>query len=141
MIKTPFLSVDAIVINDQHEILLIERKNKPHGWALPGGFVDIGESVENAVSRELKEETGIDLTGLQLFKVYSNPQRDPRFHVVSIVLFFPSYINKSSNIIAGDDAKNVSWHPIHLLDKLEIAFDHKTIIEEFLEDNSFVLNE
>ena len=89
--KTPYLAVDGI-INVQSEegewigLVLIERKYPPVGLAIPGGFVEVGESVEKAVIREMKEETGLDVIVIRQFKVYSDPNRDPRFHTVSVFL-------------------------------------------------------
>jgi 8-oxo-dGTP diphosphatase len=80
----PKLAVDCIILIDGR-VLLIHRRNPPHGWALPGGFVEYGESVEEAVRREMKEETGLDLQNLRQFRVYSDPTRDQRGHVVSVV--------------------------------------------------------
>lgn len=127
---TPLLAVDIIVelpINHQIGIVLIERKNPPLGWALPGGFVVVGETVEAAAIREAKEETCLNITLLELLGVYSDPHRDPRGHTVSIV-----YITKGEGIAkAEDDAKNIG---IFELDKIpdKLAFDHKKIISDYL---------
>ena len=83
-IQTPLLTVD-IIIRYQDGIVLIERKNPPPGWALPGGFVDVGESLEEAAIREAKEETSLDVTLVEQFHAYSKPGRDPRFHTVTMV--------------------------------------------------------
>lgn len=133
MIKTPHLSTDGIIkLYGQNDffkgIVLIERLNEPHGLALPGGFVDIGESVEDALIREMKEETSLDVNILKLQNIYSNPNRDPRFHTASAV-----YICEAKGKPkAQDDAKAVFvYQPKDIpLDKL--VFDHKKIIEDFL---------
>lgn len=133
MIKTPHLSTDGIIkLYDKDEnfkgIVLIQRLNKPHGLALPGGFVDIGEKVEDALIREMKEETTLDVKIESLLNIYSDPKRDPRFHTASAV-----YICKAYGIPkAADDAKEVYiYKPKDLpLDKL--VFDHKKIVEDFL---------
>ena len=108
MIKTPFLAVDGIIkLYDENEnfqgIVLIERLNRPLGVAIPGGFVDIGETVENAVVREMKEETTLDITIESFLGVYSDPSRDERFHTASIVYICKAY----GKPIAQDDAKEV----------------------------------
>src|SRR5574341_351291 len=98
--RNPFLTVD-ILIEISGGIVLIERKNPPHGWAIPGGFVDYGESVESAAVREAKEETSLDVTLTEQFYAYSDPSRDPRHHTVSIV-----FIATAQGIPRGaDDAK------------------------------------
>ena len=117
-IKTPFLSVDGIIElykDDVFEgIVLIERLNNPLGLAIPGGFVDIGESVESAVLREMKEETDLDVEILSLLNVYSDPSRDPRFHHAPVV-----YICKAEGTPNGlDDAKEAIVYK-----KEEIPFD------------------
>lgn len=89
-IKTPYLAVDGIIqVYDKNEnfkgIVLIERKNPPMGLAIPGGFVDVGETVQQAVIREMKEETSLDIKILGILGVYSDPNRDPRFHTASVV--------------------------------------------------------
>lgn len=137
MIKTPHLSTDGIIkLYDKSEtfkgIVLIERLNKPFGLALPGGFVDIGESVENALVREMKEETSLDVKIESLQNIYSNPNRDPRFHTASVV-----YVCKSYGIPrACDDAKEVFVYALDKLPLEKLVFDHRKIIEDFLKNES-----
>lgn len=125
-IYTPKLTVDMIVCNSKGEILLIERRNPPFGWAIPGGFVDYGETVENAAKRELQEETGITLDEFFMLGVYSDPKRDSRFHTVSIVYY--GFSDDMPN--ASDDAKDAKFFPLGDLPE-QIAFDHRDIIEDF----------
>jgi len=123
--KGPFLTVDGIVLY-KDGIVLVERSNPPFGWALPGGFVDYNESVEEAVAREIKEETNLDFFDFRQFKVYSSKDRDPRFHTVSVV-----FVGKGKGELkASSDAKNTG---VFNLDSLpsKIAFDHKNIISDF----------
>jgi 8-oxo-dGTP diphosphatase len=122
--ETPKLTVD-IIIKYKSGIVLIERKNPPRGWALPGGFVDYGETVEEAAIREAREETNLVLTELEQFHVYSDPERDPWGHSVSVV-----FVADGKGILkAGDDAKQAR---IFSLDKLpELRFDHKKILDDF----------
>ncbi len=123
----PFCTVDAIIELKQG-IVLIERSNPPYGWALPGGFVDYGESLENAVKREAKEETDLDLINVKQFHTYSEPGRDPRFHVVGTVFIAQA----KGRPKAGDDAKGAKVVAYEDLLKNEYAFDHKKIIEDYL---------
>ena len=123
----PYVTVDAI-IELPEGIVIIQRSNPPFGWALPGGFVDYGESLEDAVKREAKEETNLDLTEIKQFHTYSNPQRDPRFHTIGTV-FIAKAKGKPQ---AGDDAAGLKVVPLNEIKGLDFAFDHKEIIEDYL---------
>lgn len=132
MIQTPFLAVDGIVeiYNDTGKfegIILIERLNTPKGLALPGGFVDIGETVETAVVREMKEELTLNVTIKSLLGVYSDPTRDSRFHCVSIV-----YVCHAHGIPTGaDDAKEAFIYPLDTIPNEKLVFDHAKIIRDY----------
>ena len=132
-IETPLLAVDGIVElfdngNNYKGIVLIERKNAPFGLALPGGFVDTGESCETAVVREMKEELSLDTEIVKMFGVYSEPERDPRGHVISVV-----YILKSDGIpVAKDDAKAIKIIGLNNFENFDFAFDHKKIIKDYV---------
>ncbi len=123
---TPLLTVDAVIIRDA-QIVLIRRKNPPFAgsWALPGGFVDVGETVEAACAREAQEETSLQVQIKRLVGVYSDPERDPRGHTVSA-----AYICRvtGGELQAADDAAEASWHT--LSDLPELAFDHGRIIKD-----------
>jgi len=132
--KGPFTTVDAIIeINDG--IILIQRSNPPFGFALPGGFVDYGESLEDAVRREMKEETDLDLEDLKQFHTYSEPGRDPRFHTIATV-FIAKGKGKPK---AGDDAASLKVVKIDELGKLGFAFDHKKILADYLKYKKIAL--
>ncbi len=125
--RNPFCTVD-VIIEIGHGIILIKRKNLPPGWAIPGGFVDYWESLEDAVIREAKEETGLDIQLIRQFHTYSDPKRDPRHHTVSTI-----FIAKASGKPkAGDDAGEIG---IFSMDSLpdEIAFDHRQILEDYFD--------
>jgi ADP-ribose pyrophosphatase YjhB (NUDIX family) len=123
----PFTTVDAIIeINGG--IVVIERSNPPFGFALPGGFVDYGESLEEAVTREAREETGLELLELKQFHTYSAPDRDPRFHTIGTV-FLSRAEGKPQ---AGDDAKALRIVKLSEIEKLDFAFDHKKIIGDYI---------
>ena len=127
----PAVTVDIIIIKeDKNQILLIERKNEPfkNQWALPGGFVDIDEELENAAYRELEEETSISNIKLHQFKTFGKPGRDPRGRTISII-YYGILKNNNQVIKAGDDAKNLKWYSLDNLPLL--AFDHIEIIKEF----------
>jgi len=124
----PFVAVDAI-IDISGGIVIIERSNPPFGWALPGGFVDNYESIEDAVRREMKEETDLELLELKQFHVYSKPGRDPRFHTIGIV-----FTAKGKGIPkAGDDAAGLQVINLEDVDKINFAFDHKQVIKDYIE--------
>ncbi len=126
--KSPSLAVDGVILKD-NQILLIKRKNDPYKdkWAIPGGFVEYGEKTEDAVLREVKEETGLEAKISDLVGVYCNPKRDPRKHVVSITYLLKDI---SGTEKGGDDAKEAKWWNINELP--ELAFDHKYIINDAL---------
>ncbi len=125
--KTPLLTVD-IIIRFKNGIVLIERKNPPSGWALPGGFVDVGESVETAAVREAREETSLEVRLMEQFHVYSEPGRDPRFHTASVV-----FIAEGDGILKGaDDARKAEVFTADNLPQA-IAFDHGRIIKDYFE--------
>jgi 8-oxo-dGTP diphosphatase len=124
-IKTPLLTVD-IIIRYQKSIVLIERKNPPYGWALPGGFVEVGESLEDAAIREAKEETSLDIRLIEQFHAYSDPRRDPRFHAVTVV-----FLADGNGIVRGrDDAKRADVF-LEAAMPSDMAFDHKEIITNY----------
>jgi len=126
--KTPMLAADALILFGEG-IVLIRRENPPYqgSYALPGGFVEVGETVEEAVRREAKEETGLDLVLLKLVGVYSNPDRDPRGHVVSICYLAWG----RGELVAGSDARSAEVFDPEALPPL--AFDHAQIIRDGLE--------
>jgi ADP-ribose pyrophosphatase YjhB (NUDIX family) len=125
--NTPFVTVDMIIELPQG-VVVIERHNPPYGWALPGGFVDVGESLEDAARREAKEETNLDLKNLKQMHTYSDPKRDPRFHTVSTV-FIAQGEGKAQS---GDDAKNLKIVPYDELLKIDYAFDHNQVVADYL---------
>ncbi|MBE0477590.1 NUDIX hydrolase [Candidatus Aerophobetes bacterium] len=125
--RNPFPTVDAIV-EKNGGIILVKRKNSPHGWALPGGFVDYGETLEEAIRREIKEETNLEIDNLYQFHTYSEPGRDPRFHTISTVFV----VRARGKLKAGDDAENVRIFSENDLPQ-NIAFDHGKIIKDYLE--------
>lgn len=121
----PVPTVD-VIIETGEGILLIQRKNPPYGWALPGGFVDYGETLETAARREALEETGMTVTSLRLLGCYSDPARDPRRHTISTV-----YIAEATGApVAGDDAAEIAFFPPDRLP--ELCFDHAMILADYL---------
>lgn len=129
MNKSPRISVDVIIEktgDPARPILLIERHNPPHGHALPGGFVDYGESLEQAALREAEEETGLAVRLEQLLYCYSDPARDPRGHTVSVV-FIAQAMGAAR---AGDDARSVAWIEFGRWPE-DLVFDHATILRDY----------
>jgi ADP-ribose pyrophosphatase YjhB (NUDIX family) len=128
--KNPFPTVDIIIEIEaggiEAGIVLIRRKDEPLGWAIPGGFVDYGESLEDAAVREAKEETGLSVHLVSQFRTYSDPKRDPRFHAIST-----AYIAKAHGVPeAHDDAQDVGIFGHHNLPE-DIVFDHREILEDY----------
>lgn len=148
---TPSLAVDIIIESpfadqnkeknvylEEHDdasiekgIVLIERKNPPYGWALPGGFVDVGESIEQAAAREAREETSLRVQLVRLLYVYSHPSRDQRGHNVSAVFAAKLASGKQQVLRADDDAKNADVFALNNLPK-NIAFDHRKILQDYI---------
>jgi len=124
--KSPKLTADGAIIKDG-KILLIERKNEPFKgkWALPGGFVEYGEKVEDAVVREVNEETGLDTKIIDIVGVYSDPSRDPRGHVVTVVYLLEIL---DGEIKGSDDAADAKFFDLNDLPKL--AFDHNVVLKD-----------
>ncbi len=127
--RNPFPTVDIIIEIEKSQkkgIVLIKRKNPPYGWAIPGGFVDYGESLEHAAQREAEEETTLKVNLIRQFHTYSDPERDPRHHTIATV-----FIASADGIPEGqDDAAEAA---IFLKEEIpsEMAFDHRMIIEDY----------
>ncbi len=129
--RNPVPTVDIIIELYQGDvykgIVLIQRKNSPFGWAIPGGFVDYGETLENAAAREAEEETGLKISNLKQFHAYSAPERDPRQHTISYVFTASS----DGTPCAADDAAAVKVCKPEKLPE-EMAFDHRSILNDYL---------
>jgi 8-oxo-dGTP diphosphatase len=125
--KTPALAADCVVVDAKNRVLLVRRKYPPFKgqFALPGGFVEIGETVENACRRELLEETGVKAGKLQLLGVYSDPDRDPRGHTCTV-----TFLTRVRSAIAkaGDDAAAAEW--IEDWSRIDLAFDHAKVLAD-----------
>jgi ADP-ribose pyrophosphatase YjhB (NUDIX family) len=125
--RNPIPTVD-IVIEVEGGIILIHRKNPPHGWALPGGFVDYGECLEAAAVREAREETSLDVELVSQLGAYSDPSRDPRYHTISVVFIARAWGSPK----AADDAAEVG-----VFDRVSIpktlAFDHGKILRDYFD--------
>ena len=121
----PRLTVDVLTSDAQGRVLLVERNQPPAGWALPGGFVDAGESLPAAAARELEEETGLRAEAMEQFHTYSDPHRDPRHHTVTTVFL----ARVTGELRAGDDAGDARYFPLDALPTL--AFDHADILRHW----------
>jgi 8-oxo-dGTP diphosphatase len=128
MHKQPAIAVDCVVFGSGGGLLLIQRKNAPFKGkcALPGGFVEFGETTEDAARRELREETGLKVGQLHLVGVYSDPKRDPRGHTISVA--YVAVVTRSTNVRGGNDAARAAF----VLDwkRLKLAFDHNKIVRD-----------
>lgn len=133
--KNPIPTVDIIIEiakEDGHQgIILIKRKNPPYGWALPGGFVDYGESLEEAAIREAKEETSLDIQIKCQMHTYSDPDRDPRKHTISTVFI----AHAEGKPVARDDAQEIAVFSREELN-FSLAFDHKKILKDYFDRKS-----
>ena len=123
--RNPLVTVD-LIIELEGKIILVERKNPPLGWALPGGFVDYGESLEQAALREAREETGLEVSLIEQFYTYSDPGRDPRHHTITTVYLAMA----QGQPRAGDDAAALGMFTRAQL-PAPIVFDHRTILEDY----------
>lgn len=131
MSQGPFITVDTI-IETGAGIVLIKRSNPPFGWAIPGGFVDYGETLEQAAAREAKEETGLNVKNLKQLHTYSDPDRDPRFHTVTTVFVCQA---KGSPKAASDAKAAGIFKPGEWKD-LQLAFDHEKVLRDYLQQKS-----
>jgi ADP-ribose pyrophosphatase YjhB (NUDIX family) len=126
--RNPIPTVDVIIQMENDSIVLIQRKNPPYGWALPGGFVDYGESVEDAAVREAQEETSLKIELLYQFGTYSAPDRDPRHHTITVV-----FVARANGIPkAADDAKDIGVFGPDSVPEI-LAFDHGKILKDYFE--------
>lgn len=134
--EKPSITVDTVIFDESSDenkkFILIQRKNDPfkNQWAIPGGFVEYGETVENTAIRESKEETGIDIELKRLFNVYSKSDRDPRGHTITIVYLATGNV---SDMKADTDARDIQLCSFEELSSLKIAFDHEKILTDILE--------
>lgn len=130
MHKHPAIAVDCVIFDREGNLLVIERKNEPYKgkYALPGGFVEYGETVETAARRELREETGLKVGQIHLVGVYSDPQRDPRGHTISVA--YVAVATRRARVRGGDDAASAEF--VKGWRTLKLAFDHTAIVRDAL---------
>jgi 8-oxo-dGTP diphosphatase len=126
--KNPLPTTDAIIAGDDGRVVLIFRKNEPHGWALPGGFVDWGEELGHACRREAREETGLEVELIEQLFTYSDPKRDPRKHTVSTVYACKV---RGGRLQAADDARDARWFAEAEVPWDELCFDHGDILRDY----------
>lgn len=126
--RNPLPTVDILITVGEGTVVLVRRRNPPHGWALPGGFVDWGESLEEAAVREAREETGLDVTLERQFHSYSDPARDPRHHTITTV-----FVASAEGLPeGGDDAAEARIFPLDALPE-KMAFDHGAILKDWID--------
>jgi 8-oxo-dGTP diphosphatase len=129
--KNPAPTTDAIIADPDGRIVLIERKYEPHGWALPGGFIDAGEEYGVACRREAKEETGLDVELVAQLFTYSDPKRDKRKHTASTV--YACRVPRGAQPHAADDAKDARWFAESEIPWGSLCFDHAEILRDYFE--------
>lgn len=127
--RNPVPTVDVLIYHPERGLVLVKRKNPPYGWALPGGFVDYGETVEEAAVREAREETALEVRLTALLGVYSNPARDSRLHTISTV--FTGAAENPGALCGGDDAQEARFFALDALPE-PLAFDHDRIVRDFV---------
>ena len=127
--KYPKITVDAIILFNKGSVVLIKRKNPPYKdyWAIPGGFVELGETIENAVLREAKEETSLDIEIIKTLNIYSDPNRDPRGHIITVAFICKTI---GGTLKANSDAKDIKVFNKDSIKKINLAFDHKKILKD-----------
>lgn len=130
--RNPTPTIDAIIHNHKNQILLVKRRNDPFKdhLSLPGGFVNLGEKVEDALKREVKEETSLSVEPLEILGVYSEPNRDPRGHIMSVVFICLKVDDLNGK--AGDDAREMQWINLNEFENHDLAFDHKKILQDYV---------
>lgn len=126
--RNPSPTTDVVIYDPAKGVVMVRRKNEPHGYALPGGFIDYGEQAEAAAIREMREETSLDVHLLGLLGVYSTPDRDPRQHNMSVV--FVGEARNPAALKAGDDAGEAAFYSLDYLPE-PIVFDHRKILADF----------
>lgn len=129
--RNPVPTVDLIIRDDHGRVVLIRRRNPPHGWALPGGFVEYGESLENAARREAREETSLEVVLDGQFHTYSRPDRDPRLHTITTV--FLASISRGGELRAADDAAEAGFFSREHIAETRLAFDHAEILRDYFD--------
>lgn len=129
--RNPFPTADMLIYSEKQGIVMVKRRNVPHGWALPGGFVEYGERMERAAEREALEETGLNVCIGGLIGVYSDPARDPRMHTVSAAYW--ALAPDDAKPHGGDDAAEALFFPLSALPE-PVVFDHAKIIADFVRE-------